>query len=232
MTSPRYFVDSVAGLAGTLVARVAAVSLADASQWTLVVAGGSVARQLLPPLARAPLPWRTCQVLLADERAVPADDAESNWSLCRGAAAGTPMMQATWHRLEADAPDLAQAAADYARIIDALLGVNGQLDVALLGAGADGHIASAFPGRVVPDATVFPVLDAPKPPPRRLSLSPRLLAGARLVCVAAFGAAKAPAIRDVLSATSTTPAGVLLHEAHEPLVLLDAAAASLVATGG
>lgn len=228
MTSPRYFVDSVAGLAGTLAARVAAVSLADASQWTLVVAGGSVARQFLPPLARAPLPWRTCHVLLADERAVPADDAESNWRLCRGAAAGTSMMQATWHRPDADAPDLAQAAADYARTIHALLGVNDQLDVALLGVGDDGHIASAFPGRVVPEAMVFPVLDAPKPPPRRLSLSPRLLAGARLVCVAACGAAKAPAIRDALTARSTTPAGWLLREAHEPLVLLDADAASLL----
>jgi 6-phosphogluconolactonase/glucosamine-6-phosphate isomerase/deaminase len=48
------------------------------------------------------------------------------------------------------------------------------------------------------------------------------------VCVAACGAAKAPAIRDALTARSTTPAGWLLREAHEPLVLLDADAASLL----
>lgn len=229
MTSPLYFVDSVAGLAGQLASRVAALPLARAPQWTLVIAGGSVARRLLPPFARLPLPWSTCHVLFADERAVPADDADSNWRLCRAAAVDAPMMQATWHRLDADAPDLEPAAADYARIIHALLGVDGQLDVVLLGVGDDGHIASAFPGRQLPDATVFPVLDAPKPPPRRLSLSPRLLADARLVCLAAFGAGKAPALRDALSTTSTTPAGALLRQAREPLVLLDAGAASLVA---
>lgn len=229
MTSPPYFVDSVAGLATELVCRVAALPLAQASRWTLVIAGGSVARQLLPPLARSPLPWPACHVLFADERAVAADDPASNWRLCRAAAADTPMMQATWHRLEGDAPDLARAAADYARTVHALLGAAGQLDVALLGVGDDGHVASAFPGRVVPETTVFPVLDAPKPPPRRLSLSPRLLADARLVCVAAFGTAKAPAIRDALTPSSTTPAGALLRRARAPLVLLDADAASLVA---
>lgn len=229
MTPPRYITDSMSGLTAALIARLESLHLEQAGAWTLAVSGGSVAERLLPSLARAPLPWRSCHVLFADERAVPADDAASNWRLCRAAAADSPMMQATWHRLTADTPDLDQAAVRYARTIEVVMGVDGRLDVALLGLGEDGHIASAFPGRVVPDALVFAVHDAPKSPPRRLSLSPRLLAGARLVCVAAFGSAKAPAVRDALAATSTTPAGVLLQRAHDPLVLLDAEAASLVA---
>lgn len=230
MTPPRYITDSMAGLTAALIVRLEALHLEQAGAWTLAVAGGSVAERLLPPLARAPLPWRSCHVLFADERAVPADDAASNWRHCRAAAADSPMMQATWHRLTADTPDLDQAASAYAGAIEGLIGVDGRLDVALLGLGEDGHIASAFPGRPVPEALVFAVHDAPKPPPRRLSLSPRLLAGARLVCLAAFGSGKAPAVRDALAITATTPAGVLLRHAHEPLVLLDAEAASLVAT--
>jgi 6-phosphogluconolactonase len=232
MTPPRYITDSMAGLAATLITRVESLRLAGATAWTLALSGGSVAKRLLPHVARAPLPWTTCHVLFADERAVPADDAASNWRLCRAAATGSPMRHATWHRPDADIADLAQAARNYARTIDGLLGVGGRLDVALLGIGEDGHIASAFPGRDVPDASVFAVHDAPKPPPRRLSLSPHLLADARLVCVAAFGAGKAPAVRDAFDQTSTTPAALLLRRAEDPLVLLDADAASLVATGG
>lgn len=229
MTPPRYITDSMVGLAAALIARAQALHLERTDAWTLAVSGGSVAERLLPHLARAPLPWRTAHVLFADERAVPADDSASNWRLCRASAAGSSMLQATWHRLEADAADLDRAATDYARTIDGLLGVDGRLDVALLGLGEDGHIASAFPGRALPDAAVFAVHDAPKPPPRRLSLSPRLLGDARLMCLAAFGAAKAAALRDAFDAASTTPAGVMLRCAAEPLVLLDADAASLLA---
>lgn len=231
MTPPRYVTDSMAALTAALIARVEALHLERADAWTMAVSGGSVAERLLPHLARAPLPWHTAHVLFADERSVPADDAASNWRLCRAAAAGSSMLQATWHRLAADTPDLDQAATSYARTIERVLGADGRLDVALLGLGEDGHIASAFPGRPQPDAAVFAVLDAPKPPPRRLSLSPRLLGDARLVCLAAFGAAKAAAVRDAFDAASTTPAGVLLRRADDPLVLLDADAASLVGGG-
>jgi 6-phosphogluconolactonase len=66
----------------------------------------------------------------------------------------------------------------------------------LLGMGEDGHTASLFPGREVPpDALVIPVHDAPKPPPDRVSLTPRVLADSRAMLVLVTGASKHSAIQ-------------------------------------
>ncbi|MEQ1570173.1 MAG: 6-phosphogluconolactonase [Myxococcota bacterium] len=72
----------------------------------------------------------------------------------------------------------------------------GALDVALLGVGPDGHVASLFPGHPLASApgTVLAVADAPKPPPERLTLSRGVLEAAGCVVVVATGAAKAPVL--------------------------------------
>lgn len=228
MTPPRYIVDSMPGLAAALVARIAATLEPGAARWSLAIAGGSVAERLLPLVAAAPLPWEACHVFLADERAVAADEPASNWRVCRAAVAGTAMDRAIWHRLAGDAPDLEASAVAYAGALAATLGAALVFDVALLGLGEDGHVASAFPGRAVPAAAVFVVRDAPKPPPTRLSISPDVLAHARLVCLAAFGAGKAPAVAAAFDPSAETPAARLLRGAAHPLVLLDVAAASLI----
>ena len=68
--------------------------------------------------------------------------------------------------------------------------------------------------------------DAPKPPPRRLTLTLPLLAAARLVVIAAFGAAKRDVVRAALDeAGSPLPVARLARAAGAPLLLLDEAAA-------
>ena len=76
---------------------------------------------------------------------------------------------------------------------DTLRGV-GEFDLVLLGLGEDGHTASLFPNHdwgTAPDAPdVLAVLDAPKPPPQRVSLSAARLSRAREVLFLVAGDSK------------------------------------------
>jgi 6-phosphogluconolactonase len=86
-------------------------------------------------------------------------------------------------------PDAAAAA--YTRAIAPAM----PFDLVLLGMGEDGHTASLFPGRDVSgDALVIPVREAPKPPPERVSLTPRALGDCREMLILVTGAGKREAL--------------------------------------
>ena len=77
------------------------------------------------------------------------------------------------------------------KLLSFVLGPDGALDVALLGVGPDGHVCSLFEGHAALDEQerlAVAVTDSPKPPPRRITLTLRTLASARLIVIAAFGA--------------------------------------------
>jgi 6-phosphogluconolactonase len=104
------------------------------------------------------------------------------------------------------------------------------LDLVLLGMGPDGHVASLFPGHALLGETtrnVATVLDSPKPPPRRLTLTLPVLTAARVVVIGAFGASKAGIVRRAIEeADSRLPAALVARGAARAVWLLDAAAAS------
>jgi len=211
-------------------AREAARAFAERGTMCVALSGGSVARTFFPRLAALDLDWSRLRFFWADERAVPRDDEQSNVRLARElwlAPARVP--ESSVHAMPADAVDLEGAAAAYAAELAAAAGSPPQLDVALLGMGEDGHVASLFPDSPLVDErskTVVVVRDAPKPPPVRMSLTLPVLAGARLVVLAAFGAGKAAAIGEAFSdRSSDLPVSRLLREAGRPLVLLDEDAA-------
>ena len=67
---------------------------------------------------------------------------------------------------------------------------------------------------------------------RRLSLSLRALAAARLVVIAAFGAHKAAAVAAAVDPTSPLPVALLVRAARRSLLLLDPEAAAELPTQG
>jgi PPK2 family polyphosphate:nucleotide phosphotransferase len=89
-------------------------------------------------------------------------------------------------------------------------------------------VASLFPGHPALEERerfVVAVGDAPKPPARRLTLTLPVLWEADLVVVAAFGEAKAAAVRAALAdETSTLPVAQAVRGARRVLFLLDPAA--------
>lgn len=199
----------------------------------IALPGGSVAVTCFPSLAALPLDWPRTHFFWVDERAVPASDPESNYALARDLwleRAGVP--DASIHRMPADRPDLTAAAAAYAEELTSVLGAPARLDVVLLGVGPDGHVASLFPKHhalTEERARVTVVLDAPKPPPRRLTLTLPALAEAERVVVVAFGDSKAEALREAIERDdSPLPLARLLRRARRPLVLADRAAAGLL----
>jgi len=215
-------------LAAVLAAEVRAEArdaISRSGRFTIAIPGGSVAEAFLPRLARVPLDPTRVDVFWVDERAVPEDSPESNAHLGRSLwldPGGFPCERV--HPMPGSASDLDAAAAEYARLLVATEGAPSVLDLVLLGVGEDGHVASLFPGHpalMEESALVVAVNDAPKPPARRLSLTLPVLAGAERVIVAAFGKAKADAMKAALDPASPLPVARVLSRAKRALVLVD-----------
>lgn len=141
-----------------------------------------------------------------DERCVPVSDPESN----RGVA-----HRKNWIDEESARTELALYLDDETPE-QACARVSGELhrkhsdsiDIALLGLGEDGHVASLFPAHAAlreKHASVVSIHDSPKPPPRRISLTLRLLDTANTKIVYAVGEGKRTALQRTLAKDASYP---------------------------
>ncbi|MGK7311033.1 MAG: 6-phosphogluconolactonase [Candidatus Longimicrobiales bacterium M2_2A_002] len=128
----------------------AAEALETPGRFTVALAGGGTPRRLYELLGteyRNRIPWDRVRILWGDERCVPPDDPRSNYRMARAALLGhVPIDPDAVHRIRAEY-GAGRAADEYDRL---LAGID-RLDLAILGAGADGHTASLFPGQMEPD---------------------------------------------------------------------------------
>lgn len=210
--------------------RQAAAAIAGRGRFAIALPGGSAAVRFFPHLAGSAIDWRRSDIFWSDERAVPCTDPESNFALAeRLLLRPAAVPGANVHRLPADLPDLAQAAAAAERELREHLGEPPHLDLLWLGVGEDGHVASLFPGAPLLDERrrfVAAVHDSPKPPAGRLTLTLPAIAAARAVVVTALGEGKAPAVGAALREPgSRQPLALALAAAERPWLLLDLAAA-------
>lgn len=121
---------------------------------------------------------------------------------------------------------LDEAAARYSDVFSAVLG---GIDVALLGVGPDGHIASLFPGHPALQATgvAVAVPDGPKPPPQRISLTLPVLEDVDHAVLVALGDEKASVLRRALAGDDSIPLGRYRPRGTWTWILDPAAAAAL-----
>jgi 6-phosphogluconolactonase len=198
MTQPewRVFADAdalVATLADALCAE-AESAIAARGVFHLVLAGGTTPLALYRALADREAGDRRWQVWYGDERCLPVNHPERNSVMAETAWLAASRIPPECRR-PIPAEHGAQAAATL--YIDRLKGV-GEFDVVLLGMGEDGHTASLFPGHdwgAAPDSPdVLAVLDAPKPPPERVSLSAGRLGRSQRVWLVITGAGKHEAL--------------------------------------
>ena len=199
-------------------------------EWALegesaALSGGATALLFLPALRAARVDWSKITLFWADERAVPADDPESNYGIADRmllAPLGARAPRAI--RMPADIPHLGQAALKYDEVLTTALS-GGALDLALLGVGEDGHVCSLFPGHkalLQNELRTVAVEDAPKPPQRRLSLTLRYLLQTRRIWLVAVGPRKLPVLQAALSKTQrSTPLDVVLNQGKDVTVFTD-----------
>ncbi len=189
------------------------------------LSGGATALIFLPALRAAKVDWARITLFWADERAVPADDPESNYGIAERmllSPLGAKAPRAV--RMPADLPNLSDAALKYDDVLAAEL-EGRALDLALLGVGEDGHVASIFKGAQgaqSADLKVMAVEDAPKPPKRRLSLTLSYLLQTRKIWVVAVGPRKLPVLQAALSKTQrSTALDLVLHQVKDVTVFTD-----------
>lgn len=211
----------------------------------VVLTGGTVGTASLAAVlaepAQAAVDWSRVDFWWSDERFEPTGSDLRNETGARAAMLDhLPVDPARVHPMPARGgefgEDIAAAAAGYAAELAAAAPAGAaypDFDVAMLGVGHDGHVASLFPGFSAPPegATVIAVLDSPKPPPTRISFTLPVINSAAAVWLVADGDAKAAAVAAALNPApgeSPVPAGMVYGRAGT-LALLDVAAAAQLA---
>ena len=166
---------------------------------TWVLAGGSTPRRLYEILAGRPraLDWRRVELFWGDERCVEPSSAASNFRLAADTLlAGLPFAEDRVHRVRGELP-AAEAANLYAQEVEVALS-RGPFDLVLLGLGADGHVASLFPGAMPPPGPLAALIEAPASPKLRLTMTPAALASSRRLVYLVRGRDKAGAVARAL----------------------------------
>mmetsp|Transcript_9910 Transcript_9910/g.29386 ORF Transcript_9910/g.29386 Transcript_9910/m.29386 type:complete len:284 (+) Transcript_9910:342-1193(+) len=209
-------------LCNEIVARASA-AIDERNSFSIALSGGSLPKFLakLPESfeeQKIDPRWDSWHVFLADERCVPSDHEDSNLKAIKGhfldaPGVGVPAAQiygiddALVAKLGDETGDDADAtteviAVGYEGAMRAVLPSESSLDLAVLGFGPDGHTCSLFPDHPLlgleSDRWVASIVDSPKPPPRRITLTMRFLNElTRDIIVCGAGASKQPIIDKV-----------------------------------
>ncbi|MEZ6243310.1 MAG: 6-phosphogluconolactonase [Phycisphaerales bacterium] len=201
-------------------------------RFTVAIPGGSSPRTtfqvLSQPAQRGQFPWAQTHLLWVDERAVPVEHPDSNFgAFSRDFLPVLPLAPPHVHRMLGELGPHEGASAYRDTLSDVIAsegGEPGALDAVLLGMGEDGHVASLFPGSAALTSrdTVIGIVDSPKPPPERITLTLPVLRAARRLVILALGSSKADAAARALRGEAL-PAQ-LASQGKDAIWVLDAAA--------
>ncbi len=203
--------------------------LAERDRAQIALAGGETPRAAYRLLGQQHLPWERVDVLLGDERWVPADDPSSNARMLRDTLmAAAPGSHARLHPVPTHLASPAEGAEAYGALLAQLCpGSPPSLDLVLLGLGDDGHTASLFPGTTAPTVRDRAVTLGEGKGLPRVTLTAPTLSAARRVVFLVSGAGKVQALQRLLDPQEPperTPAR-LVQPQTEVLILADRAAA-------
>ena len=211
--------DAVAGDVGFIVE-----SALDARGEALIaVPGGKTPRPIFERLAKAKLNWKKVTIVPTDERLVPMTSDQSN---IRAIAQAFLAAGARVFPIGSDIADYKLAGNSANAKLDDL---KFPLDLAWLGMGEDGHVASIFAGPDLQDALDAPkarravgVMPDPMPadaPVARVTLTRAAILSARTILITIIGQAKRDLLEQAIADghSSKLPIGRVLAEAEQPI---------------
>jgi len=191
VTDPAVFAATAAAFLGRKIA-----SLIEHRDAAIALSGGTTPGPVYEALAAdMTIDWRKIDVYFADERVVPFADPASNYRLVRETLFDRiDIPEGRVHAMPAEASDLKASAQTYGEALPE------RLDILVLGLGQDGHTASLFPNSAaLASEQRVTVAEAPVEPRARLTITPSVIATARLVVVLARGASKNAALQLTLA---------------------------------
>jgi len=195
--------DALAAAAARRVRAAAVEAVEWRGQFRMAIPGGRTPVGMFRCLASdGAMPWDKTEIGFTDERAVPPGHADRNDRVL-----GELLIAPLGDRAPRVEPMLAEWPDLNAAARESEAWFREPVDLVVLGLGADGHIASIFPGSpLVGERThrVAAVFDSPKPPARRLTITRRVLVEARHILVLAAGSDKALALAKALAENGST----------------------------
>jgi 6-phosphogluconolactonase len=185
----------------------AAQAIAERGRFLAALSGGTTPIALYRLLANRNVEWAHSHLFWGDERCVPVDDPGNNYGQAREALISHVSIPAkNVHRIQSELKPEG-AAREYVRLLKRFAEpplMWPRFDLVLLGMGADGHVASIFPGS--PLEANKPVIavtaDTRQRPANRVTLTPPVLNAARHVLFLISGQSKAETLASVLKGDS------------------------------
>lgn len=206
--------DALVGAVGDRLADEIVSAVEHRGRADIVLTGGGTGIKVLSRLAGQAdrIDWSKVHLYFGDERYVTADDDERNDKQAREALVDkVDIPAANVHAIAASdgefGDDIDAAALAYEQVLAAQS--DGEptpvFDVHLLGMGPEGHVNSLFPHTPAVRETsrlVVGVLDSPKPPPQRITLTLPAVTRSREVWLIVSGEGKAEAVAAAVGGAS------------------------------
>ncbi|MDH3417647.1 MAG: 6-phosphogluconolactonase [Gammaproteobacteria bacterium] len=207
--------------AANRMAELVAKRLDNNGDASIIVSGGSSPQQCMAALANAPLEWPRVQVLLSDERWVPADHEDSNEKLVRETLLVGPAAAAQFLPVYAAGVSPEERCDELQDPLPVL-----PFSCSLIGIGADGHFASLFPdaeqlklGLDVESSRLYvPITTASSPHPR-ISMTLAAISRSDEIALLFFGDEKLDVYKQAKASTNGYPLSRLLRQKRAPVRL-------------
>lgn len=187
----------------------------------LVVTGGSSPAACYQVLSEADIAWQNVQVLLSDERWIPADHPDSNERLLRETLLIGEAAVAEFLPFYAADMLLPERSDYFSRVIR---GFETPSACTLLGMGNDGHIASLFPDAenlqtgLLPDSPIYCMpVNTIASPYQRISLTLSALLKSDEIALLVFGDEKRDVIEQANRNVGDYPVARLLTQSRVPV---------------
>ncbi len=218
--------EDLSRAAAEYICEIAEGAIKERGIFTFVLSGGTTPRLLYDKLAKEPyasrVDWQHTHLFWGDERCVPSDNPDSNFSLAfQTLISRVDLPPSNIHRIPAATGSAKAVAAEYEKTLREFFQPAAEsdsstsfpsFDLVLLGMGVDGHTASLFPGdEALEERTSWVVAvegTSASPPVPRITLTLPVINEAKCVLFLVSGSSKLKVLQEILNNphTATYPA--------------------------